>query len=142
MGGEIQMPFDKMKNQRKGFCFITFEQESVVADLLKTPKINIGAHQVDLKKATPKPDMMMMRGGMMGGRGMRGRGGPRGRGRGYGNGGYGDGYGYGGGYGGGYGQYDYSGGYGGGYAGGYGGGQGYSGGKTHRGGRGARHQPY
>merc|ERR1719154_902516 len=146
---EVQMPFDKQKNQRKAFCFITFEQEAVVAELLKTPKLPINGPQVDLKKATPKPDMMMMRGGMMGGRGMRGgRGGMRGRGRGgYGQGGYGQGYGgyggYGGGYDGGYGGY---GGYGydgyGGY-GGYGGGQGYSGGKSHRGARGqARHQPY
>lgn len=104
---EVEMPFDKQKNQRKGFCFITFEQESVVTDLLKTPKQVIGGHQVDVKKATPKPDQMMMRGGMMGGRGMRGgRGGMRGRGRGGwgqgwngGYGGYGGGYGgYGGGY--------------------------------------------
>lgn len=99
------MPFDKTKNQRKGFCFITFEQEAVVTDLLKTPKQTINGHQVDVKKATPKPDQMMMRGGMMGGRGMRGRGGVRGRGRGWGPswnqgyGGYGHGYGgYGGGY--------------------------------------------
>lgn len=122
---EVQMPFDKQKNQRKAFCFITFEQEAVVAELLKTPKLPINGHQVDLKKATPKPDMMMMRGGgMMGGRGMRGgRGAMRGRGRGgYGQGAYGQGYGGYGGYGGydggygGYGGYGYDGyGYGGGY---------------------------
>lgn len=164
---EVEMPYDKQKNQRKGFCFITFEQEAVVADLLKTPKQTIGGHQVDVKKATPKPEQMMMRGGMMGGRGMRGgRGGVRGRGRGgwgpswnQGYGGYGSGYGgYGGGYdagygyydgysgygsyGSGYGQYDYSG-YGSYSSYGGGGSQGYSGGKTHRGaGRPARHQPY
>lgn len=99
------MPFDKQKNQRKGFCFITFEQEQVVNDLLKTPKQTINGHQVDVKKATPKPDQMMMRGGMRGG--MRGRGSMRGRGRGWGQGwnqgygGYNQGYGgYGGGYGG------------------------------------------
>ena len=40
------MPFDKQKNQRKGFCFITFEQEAVVADLLKTPKQSINGHEV------------------------------------------------------------------------------------------------
>jgi len=162
---DVQLPFDKQKNQRKAFCFITFAQESIVTELLKTPKLTINGHEVDLKKATPKPaDVMMMRGGMMGGRGMRGRGGARGRGRGwgqsgwshgyggyggYGHGGYGQGYGYDSGgygyydgygsYGGGYGNYDYSN-YG--YA-NYGGGQGYSGGKSHRGGgRPARHQPY
>ncbi|KAH1021698.1 hypothetical protein HUJ04_011181 [Dendroctonus ponderosae] len=150
---EVEMPFDKQKNQRKGFCFITFESEQVVADLLKRPKQVIKDKEVDVKKATPKPDQMM-------GRGMRGgRGGPRGRGGrgfgqnwgqgGYGYGSYNQGYGYDGGfndyYGGGYGNYgnyDYSG-----YSGNYGGssGGGFQG-KT----RGAstsrvsnqRHQPY
>jgi len=160
---EVEMPFDKTKNQRKGFCFITFEQESVVTELLKTPKQSINGHEVDVKKATPKPDAMgMMRGGMRGGmRGTRGTG-MRGRGRGWGNnwsqGGYGN-YGqggYGGGYGG-YGGYDYGyggygyGGYGGygndyygygsgGYSGNYGG-QGYDG-KSQRGRQQTRHQPY
>ncbi|XP_043193441.1 RNA-binding protein squid-like isoform X6 [Amphibalanus amphitrite] len=127
---EVEMPMDKVKNTRKGFCFITFEQEAVVQDLIRTGKTKIKDIEVDVKKATPKPD---------GGRGGM-RGAPRG-GRGYGGyGGYGgyDGYG-------GYGGYD--GGYGGGYGGGYDGGQGYSGGKQ-RGGRGgssggsSRHQPY
>jgi len=27
---EMEMPFDKTKNQRKGFCFITFESEQMV----------------------------------------------------------------------------------------------------------------
>ena len=103
---DLEMPFDKQKNQRKGFCFITFEQESVVNDLLKTPKQTINGHQVDVKKATPKPDQMLMRGGMRGG--MRGSRGMRGRGRGWGQGGWNQGYGYNGGYG-----YNYNG-YGGG----------------------------
>jgi len=161
---EVEMPFDKTKNQRKGFCFITFEQESVVTELLKTPKQSISGHEVDVKKATPKPDAMgMMRGGMRGGgmRGTRGTG-MRGRGRGwgaqnwqggygnYGQGGYGGGYGGYGGYDYGYGGYGgYSGygygndyyGYGGGsYSGNYGG-QGYDG-KSQRGRQQTRHQPY
>ncbi|XP_014281775.1 RNA-binding protein squid isoform X1 [Halyomorpha halys] len=164
---EVEMPYDKSKNQRKGFCFITFESEQVVAELLKTPKQTINGKEVDVKKATPKPDGMAgMRGGR-GGRGGRGRGGyGQGYGQGYGGygyGGYGDYYGsgYGGNYGGGYGGYDYSGGYGGGYGsydgyggysnydGGYSGGRGgrgkgsgYGGGKQRGGGRGARHAPY
>lgn len=119
---EVEMPFDKTKNQRKGFCFITFESEQIVNELLKTPKQTINGKEVDVKKATPKPDGMA---GMRGGRG--GRGMTRGRGRGgyggqnWGNQGYGGYGGYGQGYGGGYdgygGGYDY---YGGGY-GGYGG---------------------
>lgn len=70
------MPFDKQKNQRKGFCFITFDSEQVVNELLKTPKQTISGKEVDVKKATPKPDNMPMgmttRGGTRGGRGGRG----------------------------------------------------------------------
>ncbi|XP_075217402.1 RNA-binding protein squid isoform X3 [Lycorma delicatula] len=157
---EVEMPYDKSKNQRKGFCFITFESEQIVTELLKTPKQSIKGKEVDVKKATPKPDSMA---GMRGGRGSRGgRGRGRGAGGGYG-GGYGDYYGSGyGNYGGGYGGYDYSGyggyggydGYGGygnsydaGYAaggrgGGRGKGSGYGGGKQRGGGRGQRHAPY
>lgn len=40
------MPFDKTKNQRKGFCFITFESEQVVNELLKTPKQTISGKEV------------------------------------------------------------------------------------------------
>ena len=76
------MPFDKQKNQRKGFCFITFDSEQVVNELLKTPKQTISGKEVDVKKATPKPEnmsmMMMMNqrggGGSRGGRGGRGTG--------------------------------------------------------------------
>ena len=122
---EVEMPFDKTKNQRKGFCFITFDSEQVVNELLKTPKQTIKDKEVDVKKATPKPDTM----GGMRGMGRMGRGGMRGRGRGgygggqnWGNQGYGGAY---GGYGQGYAGYD---GYGGGYdyyGGGYGGYGGY-----------------
>jgi len=137
---EVEMPMDKVKNQRKGFCFITFEQEQVVNDLIRVGKTKIKEFEVDVKKATPKPGD--------GGRGGFGGGGGYGGGwsSGYG-GGYGgyDNYGGYGGYGGGYDSY---GGYGGGYdsyGGGYGGGYdaGYGGGKQRGGGRGgARPQPY
>jgi len=165
---EIEMPFDRVKNQRKNFCFITYDNENVVFDLLKTPKQVINGKEVDVKKATPKPDSFggppAMRGGRGGPGGMRG-GAPRGRG---GWGGWGGQGGYAGGYGGGYGAAAGYGGYGGGYGGygdgygydyygggydsygaygdySYGGGQGqpYSGGKQRGGGRQApRHQPY
>lgn len=73
------MPFDKQKNQRKAFCFITFDSETVVSELLKTPKQTISGKEVDVKKATPKPDNApMMGGGRGGGRNARGgRGGRR-----------------------------------------------------------------
>ncbi|XP_067011054.1 RNA-binding protein squid [Anabrus simplex] len=76
---DMEMPFDKVKNQRKGFCFISFESEKVANELLKTPKQNINGKQVDVKRVIVKPEMMMS-GGMVGVRG--GRGGSRGRGRG------------------------------------------------------------
>jgi squid len=84
----MEMPFDKQKNQRKAFCFVTFDSEAVVNDLLKTPKQTISGKEVDVKKATPKPEngpggMGMSGMGMMGrtgGRNMRGgRGGGRGK---------------------------------------------------------------
>jgi len=117
---EVEMPIDKVKNQRKGFCFITFDNEQIVHELLKKPKQTINGKEVDVKKAQPPQNARgMMAWGTMGmpvtrgGRGTsRGRGG-RGRGD-WNSGGYGGYSGYGG-----YGSYgDY---YGGGYGSGYGG---------------------
>jgi len=51
---ECEMPFDKTKNQRKNFCFITFEREETMKELLKSPKQKIGEVEVDVKRATPK----------------------------------------------------------------------------------------
>lgn len=48
------MPFDKTKNQRKNFCFITFEREETMKELLKTSKQRIEGVEVDVKKATPR----------------------------------------------------------------------------------------
>lgn len=73
---EVEMPFDKQKNQRKNFCFITFDSEQVVNELLKTPKQTISGKEVDVKRATPKADNMPM--GMVGRGGRGGRGGTRG----------------------------------------------------------------
>uniref|UniRef100_A0A182JKK8 RRM domain-containing protein n=1 Tax=Anopheles atroparvus TaxID=41427 RepID=A0A182JKK8_ANOAO len=137
---EVELPFDKQKNQRKGFCFITYDSMQVVNDLLKTPKQTIAGKEVDVKKATPKADNNMMGGGGgpmgMGGRGgggMRGGGGPsrgmrggRGGAKGFGQGWGGGQGGYGGGYDGGYGGYG-QGGYGGGSGGGFANDYGYGG---------------
>lgn len=81
----MEMPFDKQKNQRKAFCFVTFDSEAVVSDLLKSPKQTICGKEVDVKKATPKPEngagmgmgmgMGMGRGGNRSQRGGGGRGG-------------------------------------------------------------------
>lgn len=53
---ELQAPFDKTKNQRKGFCFITFDSKDVVYKLLKTPKQSINGKEVDVKKVKVNPD--------------------------------------------------------------------------------------
>ncbi|XP_014469386.1 PREDICTED: RNA-binding protein squid-like [Dinoponera quadriceps] len=53
---ELQAPFDKIKNQRKGFCFITFDSKEVVYKLLKTPKQTINGKEVDVKKVKVNPD--------------------------------------------------------------------------------------
>lgn len=141
---ELQAPFDKIKNQRKGFCFITFKSTDVVQEVLKVPKQVINGKEIDVKKVKYNPETMGQ-----GGRGS-GRGGMFGGGRGMP--GYGpQSYGPGGG-GGGYGSYDYSGYYDpyGGY--GYGGYQDYSnytqtqgyggGGGKFRENAYQRHQPY
>lgn len=143
---EIDLPFDKLKNERRRFCFITFESEAVVDKACAQDKQKVGDKEVDVKKATPKNEQQNWGGGR--GRGFRGGfGGGEQRGRGRGRGGYNQGgwgnqggYDYNGGYygQGGYGGYDYynqGGGYGGGYdqynqyyggQGGWGGGQGYN----------------
>lgn len=78
----MEMPIDKVKNQRKGFCFITFDNEQIVQELLKTPKQTISGKEVDVKKAQPPQNPRMM-GGWGGGMGMsRGGGGGAGGGRG------------------------------------------------------------
>lgn len=54
---ELQAPFDKTKNQRKGFCFITFDSKDVVYKLLKTPKQSIKGKEVDVKKVKVNPEV-------------------------------------------------------------------------------------
>ena len=51
---DCELPFDKVKNQRKNFCFITFEREETMKEVLKVSKQKIGEFEVDVKKATPK----------------------------------------------------------------------------------------
>ena len=53
---EVQAPFDKTKNQRRGYCFITFESKDVVYKLLKTPKQTINGKEVDVKKVKVQPE--------------------------------------------------------------------------------------
>lgn len=119
---DIHLPFDKMKGQRRGFCFVTFKSEAIVDQVVAQSRQMIGGKEVDVKKATPKE-----RDGGGGGGGGWSRGGGGGW---SGGGGYDRGYGdrsyggYGGGRDGGWGGYggqgSYSGGSGGGYNSGWG----------------------
>ncbi|MRB67712.1 hypothetical protein GH825_30590, partial [Bacillus thuringiensis] len=63
---EIDLPFDKVKNQRRAFCFITFETEEIVNRVCEEQKQKIGGKTVDVKKATPKSEQGF--GGGFGGR--------------------------------------------------------------------------
>lgn len=129
---QIESPFDKQKNQRKAFCFITFDSDQVANDLLKTPKQTISGKEVDVKKATSKSaNMPVMNAGPHGGR----KGGFAGNktvgyGQPYGNQGYGAG------------QYLNYGGYGSNNYSGYGGYTGYQGGNQRGTRPHQRHQPY
>jgi len=101
----VEQPFDKVKNERKNFCFITFEREDAAKKLLKEGSTTINGVELEVKKVTPKPDPRAMMGMGRGGRG-GGFGGYNPYGDYYGGGyGYGDPYGGYGGYGGGWGGY-------------------------------------
>lgn len=65
---DFQHPFDKAKNQRKGFCFITFDDTEVVKQVLASPKQVINGKEVDVKKVKFNPETM----GGPGGRPIRG----------------------------------------------------------------------
>ena len=80
----VEQPFDKAKNERKNFCFITFEKEEAAKQLLKLGQTTVNGMELDVKRVTVKDPMMV---GMT-----RARGGYSG----FGYGGYGGfGYGYG-----------------------------------------------
>uniref|UniRef100_A0A0L8FTD7 RRM domain-containing protein n=1 Tax=Octopus bimaculoides TaxID=37653 RepID=A0A0L8FTD7_OCTBM len=99
---KLELPYDKMRNQRRNYCFIEFESEDAVDKICENAGHQIGSREAQVKKATPVANQ-------------RGRG----RGGGWNQGGWNQGYNQGynnyynqgycgyGGYGG-YGGYDYS----------------------------------
>jgi len=105
----VEQPFDKTRNERKNFCFITFEKEDAAKQLLKLGTTTVNGIDLDIKRVTVKDPLMP--GLVRGGRGGAGGGG---------GGAYPGGFGYGYHFGNGYGYGDPYGGYGGGWA-GYGG---------------------
>ena len=86
----VEQPFDKMKNERKNFCFVTFENERVVRKLIEEGTCNIGGHKMKIKQVTPNPRDPWMNQGQGGGWGKDGGycgfGGQWGNNRGYGGG--------------------------------------------------------
>ncbi|CAF0904463.1 unnamed protein product [Didymodactylos carnosus] len=51
---EIDLPYDKEKNERRPFCFISFETEQAAQDVLRIQRHSIGDITVDVKRAKPK----------------------------------------------------------------------------------------
>lgn len=53
---QIEWPFDKQKNQKKAYCFISFENKDCVTDLLKKSKEKVGDKELDVKKVKYNPE--------------------------------------------------------------------------------------
>lgn len=52
---EIDLPFDKVRNQRRQFCFVTFDSDESVEKAIAEPTQEMApGKQVDIKRATPK----------------------------------------------------------------------------------------
>ena len=49
----VEQPFDKVKNERKNFCFITFDKEDTAKKLLKEGSVHISGHELEIKKVNP-----------------------------------------------------------------------------------------
>ena len=88
MNFQVEQPFDKTKNERKNFCFITFAKEESAKQLLKAGSTTVNGVELEVKKVTPNPDPRL-------GMAFMGRGGGRGGFNGNPYGPYGDYYGYG-----------------------------------------------
>ncbi|KAL0268864.1 UNVERIFIED_CONTAM: hypothetical protein PYX00_010665 [Menopon gallinae] len=69
---EIQWPIDRQKNQKKAYCFLTFENRECVTEVLKKPKQIVCGKEVDVKKVKHNPEVMWQYGGAYATRGGRG----------------------------------------------------------------------
>ena len=43
---EVEQPFDRVKNQRRAFIFITYESEEIVEQVVANPKQIVGGKEV------------------------------------------------------------------------------------------------
>ncbi|CAF0721297.1 unnamed protein product [Adineta steineri] len=51
---QIEAPMDKIKQKRRPFCFILFENEQSAEEVLKQPRHTIAGKSIDCKRANPK----------------------------------------------------------------------------------------
>jgi len=75
---EVELPFDKVKNERRAFCFVTFKDSAACDAASEKNKHELGGRTVDVKKAVPQhihQRYMQSWGGFPRGRGRGGRGG-------------------------------------------------------------------
>jgi len=47
---DFHQPFDKIKNQKKSYCFITFQDSEVVNQVLENPKRVINGNKIHVRK--------------------------------------------------------------------------------------------
>ncbi|GAB1599999.1 heterogeneous nuclear ribonucleoprotein D-like-A isoform X3 [Argonauta hians] len=50
---KLELPYDKMRNQRRNYCFIEFEAEEAVDKICENAGHQIGSREAQVKKATP-----------------------------------------------------------------------------------------
>ncbi|CAF0888660.1 unnamed protein product [Rotaria sordida] len=54
MIAQIEAPIDKIKQKRRPFCFILFENEQSAEEVLKQPRHTLAGKSIDCKRANPK----------------------------------------------------------------------------------------
>jgi len=75
---DVELPFDKVKNERRAFCFVTFKDSAACDAASEKNKQELGGRTVDVKKAVPQhihQRYMQTWAGFPRGRGRGGRGG-------------------------------------------------------------------
>ncbi|XP_078055604.1 heterogeneous nuclear ribonucleoprotein D-like isoform X2 [Mustelus asterias] len=70
----IELPMDTKTNKRRGFCFITFKDDSPVKTIMEKKFHDVGTSKVEIKLAQPKEVYQQQQWGGRGGFTARGRG--------------------------------------------------------------------
>ncbi|KAK6618073.1 hypothetical protein RUM43_012434 [Polyplax serrata] len=69
---EIQWPFDRQKNQKRAYCFLTYENRDSAAEVLKTSKQEVLGKELDVKTVKLNPETTWQHGGAVGAYAARG----------------------------------------------------------------------